>query len=201
MAKATEIKPKNPRYRGSKISEDKLRHIVRSFAADKTAKEAATTAKVSKPTAENIYRRLRERLVEHPIARFDLDPTPPPDTRAVINRQAQGVSPAQMPSHVIALLTGILNAQHFQGFERLSAGNPDHVKRAVALMKMKANSKRRYNIYEELALRPGETATQTRPFDPLDYEPTSGILVNEIKADPHDAHFRYIWKLLLKHPL
>lgn len=152
-------------------------------------------------TVEAIYRRLRDRLAEHLIVQFDLGPMPPRDTIAVINRQTQGTAPQQLPLHEIALITSILNAQHFVGFERLSAANPDHVKRAAAMMKMKANGKRRYNIYEELAPQAGDTAPRTRPFDPLEYGDTSAILVNEMKADPHDAHFRYIWKLLLKHPL
>lgn len=201
MAKAAETKAKNRRYRNAKISEYRLRRVVECFARDMAASEAAMNTKLSRPTVEAIYRRLRQRLADHPIVRFDLGPTPPPDTRAVINRQSQGVSSGQRPLHEIALLTRILNAQNLSGFERLSAGNPDHVKRAVALMKMKANGQRRYNVYEELARQPGEGTSRTRPFDPLEYEPTSAILINEMKADPHEAHFRYIWKLLLDHPL
>lgn len=201
MAQALARKPKNRRYRNAKISEHRLRRVVECFARDMTASDAATATKLSKPSVETIYRRLRERMSEHPIVRLIPGPTPSPAMRTVVNRKAAGVVEADHPLHEMAMITRILNAQHFAGFEELSAANPDHVAKAVRLMKMKANGSPRYNIYERLAAMPGDTAPRTQPFDPLTYEPSSAILVNEMKADPYAAHFRYLWTLLLKHPL
>ena len=201
MAQAPPPKAKNRRYRGAKISEYRLRRVVECFARDMSAKDAAEATKLSKPSVEAIYRRLRERLSEHPIVRLIPGPEPSPAMRAIVNRKTQGVAEADHPLHEMATLTRILNAQHFAGFEALSAADPEHVAKAVRLMKMKANGNRRYNIFERFTPQPGDTAPRTRPFDPLRFEATSTILVNEMKADPHAAHFQYIWKLLLKHPL
>lgn len=60
---------------------------------------------------------------------------------------------------------------------------------------------RRYKVIERFKPTPDETTPQTRPFAPLDYETTSTILINEIKLDRHEGFFRYLWGLLLRHPL
>lgn len=202
MAQASAGKAKNRRYRGAKISEYKLRQVVTCFAKDMTAKDAAEATKLSKPSVEAIYRKLRERLSEHPIVRLIPSAEPSPAMRAIVNRKTGGVPEAAHPLHEMAMITRILNAQHFSGFEELSAANPDDVAKATRLMRMKfSDGRRRYNIYERLKPEPGEASPRTRPFDPMAYEATSAILVNEMKADPHEAHFQYIWKTLLRYPI
>ena len=201
MAKAPETEQKNRRYRNAKISERILRGVVLCFAQEMSAKATAAKKRLSQPTVESIFRKLRQRVAEYPMVRLIPNPDEPTPARFIFNRQHRGVAKQDIPFHEMDVLTRILNAQNFSGFERLSASNPDHVKRAIALMKMKANGHPRYNIYEELAAQPGDTSPRTRAFDPLEYKPTSAILVNEMKADPHHAYFVYLWKLLLDHPL
>lgn len=201
MAKAPETKQKNRRYRKAKISEYRLRRVVEAFARELSAKETAAQTRLSETSVEAIFRKLRQRITEYPMVHLVPNPDEPPPARFIFNGQHRGVATQDIPFHEMDVITRILNAQNFSGFERLSAASPDHVKRAIALMKMKANGHRRYNIYEELAPQPGDTSPQTRPFDPLEYEPTSAILVNEMKSDPQQAYFVYLWKLLLDHPL
>lgn len=201
MAQVPASKAKSRRYRGAKISEHRLKRVVECFARDMNAKDAAEATRLSRPSVEAIYRRLRERLSQHPIVNLISSAEPSPAMRTIVNRKSQGVAEADHRLHEMAVLTRILNAQHFDGFEELSAADPEHVAKAVRLMKMKVNGRPRYHLHERLAARPGDTTLRTRPFDPLSLEPTSAILVNEVKADPHEAHFRYIWKLLLDHPL
>lgn len=189
MTKAPETKQKNRRYRNAKISEYRLRRVVEAFARESSAKDTAATTRLSETSIEAIFRKLRQRVTDYPMVRLIPNPDEPPPARFIFNRQHRGVAEQDIPFHEMDVITRILNAQNFSGFERLSAANPDHVKRAIALMKMKANGHRRYNIYEELAPQPGDGEPKTRAFDPLDYEPTSAILVNEMKADPQQAYF------------
>lgn len=202
MPQASRKKPKNRRYRGAKISEYRLRRVVHCFARDMTAKDAAIETKLSRPTVESIYWRLRERLSEHPLVRLIPSGEPSPAMRMIVNRKTAGVTEAAHPLHEMAILTRILNEQHFAGFEELSAANPDHVAKATRLMRIKFNDGRhRYHIHERLKPEQGEPSPCTRPFNPLSFDPSSSIIVNEVRVDPYQAHFEYIWRLLLKHPL
>ena len=66
---------------------------------------------------------------------------------------------------------------------------------------MRVNKMRRYAIIERKTLRPGEKEPQLIPFDPLASDETSTLPVNERMIEPHTAFFRYLWGLLLRHPL
>lgn len=198
------VSQKNRRYRNAKISEYKLRRVVECFARNMTAKDAAQATRLSPDTINAIYLRLRERLADYGfINRRNLvrapDSTPPDLGKHVADHR--GVKAAHHELHEFEVINRIMAVQQFSGFEELSASNPAHVKRAIRLHGLKQNGIRRYSIIEKMALKPGQAEPDVRPFASFDFERTSTLLVNEKKIDPQTAFFRFLWKLLLDHPL
>lgn len=194
-------KQKNRRFRNSKISEYRLRRVVECFAKDMTVADTARETKLAKPTIDAIFMRLRERLLKHGLVSYDFKPGEPHPARFIFNRKHRGVPEKYHDLYSAELVNRILCAQQLQGFEELSASNPAHVKKATKLQALRQNGVRRYNVLERLKPAESETEPKTVPFSPLDYREDSTILINERKLDPRTAFFRYLWDLLLRHPL
>ena len=178
-----------------------LRRVVECFAKDMTAKDTAIATKLSEPSIEAIFHRLREQMRDHGMFAFQNNPDEPQPARFVFNRKHRGVPEKDHPLHAIELIHRVLSAQNLKGFEELSASNPAHVKRATRLHGIRQNGMRRYAVLEKLKPKVEQTEGETRPFAPLDFEEDSTILINERKLDPHMAFFRYLWGLLLRHPI
>ncbi len=195
---------KNRRYRNAKISEYKLRRVVECFARNMTAKDASTATRLSEPTVNAIYMRLRERLAEHGfINRHNLTRAPgaePPDLNQHMSDR-RGIKVSHHELFEFEAINRIMAAQQFSGFEELSASNPAHVKRAIRLHGLKQDGIRRYAVIEQLKPQAGDTEPNVRPFAPFDYEVSSTLLINERKLDSQTAFFRFIWKIILDHPL
>ena len=193
---------KNRRYRNAKISEYMLRRVVECFARDMTVKDTAAATKLARPTIEAIFMRLRERMLHHGKVRFDLDPNQPQPAQAVFDRKHRGVPQKSQILYTAEFVHRVLCAQRLTGFKELSAANPEHVKEAIRLHAHRGkNGFRQYVVLEKLKTASGETEPKTRPFAPLDFEESSTILINERKLDAHEGFFRYLWGLLLRHPL
>lgn len=195
-----DTKQKNRRYRSAKISEYRLRRVVECFARDMTVKDTAETTRLSRPSIDAIFMRLRERMLHHGLVRFNLPDAPSP-AQAVFDRKHRGVPEKSHPLYTAEFVHRVLCAQRLDGFEELSAVNPDHIKRATRLHAHRQNGMRRYVVIEKLQPTPEKPEGWTRPFAPLLFEPTSSILINERKLDAHAGFFRYLWGLLLRHPL
>ena len=83
---------------------------------------------------------------------------------------------------------------------RFAANNPKHMEELKKYINYnKMNEK--YEIFELRAKRDSPSGYETLSFDPYDYASSSTILVNEKNIAPSDVFFRYVWALLLKHPL
>lgn len=196
------IRQKNRRYRNAKISEYRLRKIVEGFARNQTVIETAAQAKLSRQSVDDIFMRLRERMRDHGLVKFDFEASDEPHpVRFVVNQTHRGSPERHHDLHAVELIHRALTAHNLKGFEELSASNPSHVKRAIRLHLTRPGGYRRYAVIEQQALKPGETEPKRIPFDPLDFEETSTILINDRRPDPNEAFFRYLWDLLLRHPL
>ena len=195
-------KPKNRRYRNSKLSEYRLRRVVECFARDMTAAETVNATKLSAPTINLIFHRLRERMRDHGlfVPQFGGEPHP---LAAVFNPKHRGVPEHLHDLHAIERIHRVLCAQHLKGFERLRASDPQNVEKAMRLLRFDGMQPvRRYRIWEVLRQTEGATgALETRAFDPRYIREDSDILINEVHASPQGAFFAYLWGLLLRHPL
>ena len=193
---------KNRRYRNSKISEYRLRRLVECFARDMTVKDTAAATRLSRQAVDAIFMRLRQRMFDHGLVKFDFaNSDEPQPARYVFNPKHRGVPERHHPLYAAEFLHRVLTAQNLKGFDELSAANPAHVKKAIRLSRLRQNGMRRYAVIERQTLKSGETEPKLIPFDPLDYEESSTILINERMLDPQTAFFRYLWSLLLRHPL
>lgn len=202
MAQSSVKKQKNRRYRNAKISEYRLRRVVDCFAKNMTVKATADATKLSRQSVDDIFHRLRERMFHHGLVRFDFkDNAEPHPVRYVVNQTHRGAPERHHDFHAAELIHRALTAQNLKGFEELSAANPAHVKKAIRLHLTRPGGYRRYAVIEQQTLKPGETEPLRIPFDPLDFEETSTLLINDRKPDPAEAFFRYLWGLLLRHPL
>lgn len=194
---------KNRRYRNSKLSEHRLRRVVECFARDMTAAETVKATRLSAPTINLIFHRLREQMRDYGLFASKFDDEAPHPLAAIFNPKHRGVPEHLHDLHAIERLHRILCAQHFKGFGRLPSSDPKNVEKAIRLLHFDAQqSVKRYQIWE--ALRPAEGdvgAPQTRLFDPLHFRQDSDILINELHASPQDAFFTYLWALLLRHSI
>ena len=193
---------KNRRYRNAKISEHRLRRVVECFAHNKTAGETVKATKLSAPTVNLIFHRLREQMRDHGlfVPKFDGGPHP---ARVIFDRKHRGVPEHLHDLHAIEAIHRVLCAQHLKGFERLPASDPANVEKAARLLRFDSGqSVKRYKIWEVLKTEAGEAgAPKTRPFDPRHIREDSDILINELHASPEGAFLAYLWILLLKHPI
>ena len=194
---------KNRRYRNAKISEHRLRRVVDCFARNMTAKASAEATKLSQPTIEGIFHRLREKLRDHGRTQFNFAPGTNHPARHIFNKTYRGTPEELQELFAIETITRILFAQNFRGFERLDASVPANVEKARRLIAYNNSHKAvRYRVWEELNEAPLETgAKPTRPFNPHSFRTDSAILINEVHASPEDAFFAWLWKMLLHHPL
>lgn len=194
---------KNRRYRNAKISEHRLRRVVECFARDMTAAETVKATKLSTPTVNLIFHRLRERMRDHGLFVPKFDDGAPHPLAVVFNPKHRGVPEHQHDVHAIERIHRILCAQHLKGFERLPASDPKNVEKANRLFRLESQrAAKRYNILEALKRADGSTcAPQTRPFDPSSIDLKSDILINEVHARPTSEFFSYLWNLIRKFPL
>lgn len=192
---------KNRRYRNAKISEYRLRRVIECFARNLTVKDTAAATRLSPQAVDAIFMRLRERMFHHGLVKFDLPKDQPSAAQVIFDRKHRGVPEKSHPFYTAEFVHRVLCEQNLPGFEELSAANPAHVKKATRLHGLRQNGMRRYVVIERFKPQPGETEPKIRPFAPLDFEEDSTILINERKLDPHTAFFRYLWGLLLRHPL
>jgi hypothetical protein len=194
-------KPKNRRYRNAKISEYKLRRVVECFARDMTAKDTAAATKLTPQAVDAIFMRLRERMFTNGLVKFDLPEGEPSAAQVIFDKKHRGVPDKSHPYYTVEFVHRVLKAQRLTGFEELDAGNPEHVKKATRLHAARRNGFRQYVVLERLKPTPEKPDGETVPFSPLDYREDSTILINERALDAHDNFFRYLWGLLLRHPL
>lgn len=195
-------KAKNRRYRNSKLSEHRLRRVVECFASDMTAAETVKATRLSAPTVNLIFHRLRERMRDHGlfVPQFGDEPHP---LAEVFNAKHRGLPKRLHDLYAIERIHRVLCAQHLKGFERLPASDPASIEKAIRLLRFDAKQPaRRYLIWEAFRRAEGDTgAPETRPFDARHIGKDSDILINELHASPEEAFFAYIWCLLLRHPL
>jgi len=195
-----EKKQKNRRYRGAKISEYRLRKLVICFAKGLSIKDAAATCNFSEPTVRDIYMRLRQHLFDHGFMRVSRrDDQSNMPARAIFARKHRGVPQKYAHLFESEVLHRIYFTKNGHSVRRFSAKRPDDMK---ALQKFINYNK--LNPKYELIEIVGKTETGsliTRPFDPADYKDTSVIVVNEINMQPYEIFFRYLWGMLLQHPL
>lgn len=202
-----DTKAKNRRYRNAKISEHRFRRVVECYARNMTAKAAAQATRLSEPSVEKIYSRLRERLLTSGVVRFNFAPGAEHPARFIFNRQYRGAPASQQDALAAEVITRVLFAQHFAGFERLSASDPKAIARAKRLLaynhhQIAKGGKRRYRVFEELKGQVDANGSPlTRPFDPELLKQDGAILINELHASPADALFTWLWRALLKNPL
>ena len=193
---------KNRRYRHSKISEHRLRRVVECFAHNLTAAETVNATKLSAPTVNLIFHRLREQMRDHGlfVAQFDGDLHP---LKVVFDRKHRGVPEHLHDLHAIEAIHRVLCAQHLKGFERLPASDPANVEKAARLLRFDSGQTvKRYKIWEALRSEAGHAGPpKTKPFDPRHIREDSDILINELHSSPDEAFFAYLWSLLLKYPL
>lgn len=193
---------KNRRYRNAKISEYRLRRVVECFSHDKTVAETVASTRLSAPSINLIFRRLREQMRDYGlfVPQFDGQPH---SMKVIFNQKHRGIPAHLHDLHAIEQLHRILCAQHLKGFMRLPASNPKNVEKAIRLMRFdEPQPVKRYRIWEALKEVEGNTdAPATRPFDPRHVRKDSDILVNEQHTSPDDAFFAYLWALLLRHPI
>lgn len=172
------------------------------FARNRTAAETVKATKLSAPTVNLIFHRLREQMRDHGlfVAQFDGSPHP---AKVLFDRKHRGVPEHLHDLHAIEAIHRILCAQHLKGFERLPASDPANVAKAAKLLRFDSGQAvKRYKIWEALKPEAGDAGPpKTRPFDPRHVRADSDILINELHASPQEAFFAYLWGLLLKHPL
>lgn len=192
---------KNRRYRGAKISEYRLRRVVECFAKEMPVTAAAKATGISRQSIDVIYMRIRERLFHHGLVQFNFSSNEPHPVRYRVNVRQKGAPERFHHLYAAELIHRGLTAHNLKTFEELSASNPKHVKRAIKLYSIKVNGLRRYAVFEKMKAKDGEAQPNVRPFAPFDYEESSTLLINERMIEPHTAFFRYLWGLLLRHPL
>lgn len=194
---------KNRRYRNAKISEHRLRRVVDCFARDLTAAATVQETKLSAPTVNLIFQRLRERMRDHGLLIPNFQGQAHP-LAAVFNPKHHGVPVHLHDLHAIERIHRVLCAQHLKGFERLPASDQRNIDKAVRLLKLDASQAgpKRYQIWEAFKQVNEATGTPvTRPFDPRHVRSDSDILINERHLSRQAAFFAYLWQLLLRHPL
>ena len=173
------------------------------FARDMTAAETVKATKLSAPTVNLIFHRLRERMRDHGLFIPQFGGGEEHPLKEVFNPKHRGVPEHLHDLHAIERIHRILCAQHLKGFERLPASDPKNVEKAIRLLRFDGmQPKRRYQIWEAFRQAEGDTgAPETRPFDPRHIRKDSDILINELHASPQEAFFVYLWKLLLENPI
>jgi len=167
-----------------------------------TVRDTSKATKLSRQAVDSIFMRLRQIMFDHGLVKFDFSNVDEPHpARFVFNPKHRGVPERHHDLYAAELVHRVLTAQNLRSFEELSASNPAHVKKAIRLHKIRQNGMRRFAVIEQQTLKPGETEPKRIPFDPLDFEESSTLLINEHRLDRHTAFFRYLWGLLLRYPL
>ncbi|MFY9294268.1 MAG: hypothetical protein WAP03_26830 [Methylorubrum rhodinum] len=187
---------KNRRYRNAKISEHRLRRVVECFARDMTAAETVKATRLSAPTVNLIFHRLRERMRDHGLFVPKFDDGEPHPLAVVFNPKHRGVPEHLHDLHAIERIHRILCAQHLKGFERLLVSDPNNVERATRLLRSESRkSTKRYQVWELFKQDDGYMNTpNTKLFNPNDIRVDSFIIINELHTNPQDAFFAYLWK-------
>ncbi|HAQ34935.1 MAG: hypothetical protein CMF74_10000 [Maricaulis sp.] len=192
---------KNRRCRDAKISEYKLEKLVRSFAENLTVKDTAERTGLSEPTVRRRFMELRQTIFDHGFLRVqsrDSDQTP---ARYIFDRKHRGSPERYKHLYEAETLHRIFATKNIRAVQRFKASDAKAMEKIKRLVGYNA-TRDKYDIIEMLERgEPDDAQKETRPFDPADYEDSSTIIVNERNLDPADAFFRWLWGLLLKHPL
>jgi len=192
---------KNRRARGAKFSEYRLKKLVTAFARDLTAKDTAAQTGFSEPTVRKHFMTIRQRIYDHGFMRVNKRDGTHMPARWVFAKKHRGVPEKYAHLYEAEFLHRVFATKKMQSVRRLSPTNPQDMKTVRSLVRYnKATSK--YDIievFDEKTLKAG--AAKSRPYDPSDCKTTSTIVINERNLNPHEAFFRFIWALLLKHPL
>jgi hypothetical protein len=194
---------KNRRYRNAKISEHRLSRVVRCFAVGKSAKDTATITRLSEPSVEALFMKLREKLLTNGGFLF---PDPPPvdelpAAAAIYNKTYRGVPGDHTRLFEAETIYRIVMSRNYRRVLRLDAAKAADRAKAERLY-LSDPSGKRYRFFELLSPGAGEADPKnTRAYVPGNTRPTSVILVNELQREPGQAFFQFIWQLLLKSPL
>jgi len=202
MAKqTTDSKQKNRRSRNAKISEYKLKKLVTCFAKDMTVKDTIAATKLSEPTVRDYFMDIRRRIHDHgfmpPIKRSGDNKMP---ARIVFQKKHRGVPEKYAHHYEAEFLHRVFTSRNLKTVHKFAASDEAELKKVQKFIRYN-KLEDKYNIIEMLKPAESGKAAKKREFDPVDYERTSTILINERKVDPHEAFFRFIWALLLKYPL
>lgn len=198
---------KNRRSRDAKISEYKLKRLVKFFAHNKTAQETAKLIRLSEPTVRHRYMQLRQLLFDHGPMRVDINnvegrPAKDRPAKYIFDRQYRGVKEKYAHLYEIEILNRIFVTKNIKAVKRFVAGNERHMQRVKKYVDYN-RLHNKYDIIEELYDDSGKRLSERerRPFDILEYRENSHILINEHNISPEDSFFYVLWGLLLKHPL
>jgi len=195
-----ESKQKNRRSLNAKFSEYRLKKLVLCFAQDLTVKETVATTKMSEPTVRAHFMMIRQRIYDHGFMRVNRRSENKMPARIIFQKKHRGVPEKYAHLYEVEFLHRVLTSRNTKTVHKFDAGNDAElakVRKFINYNKLED----KYNIVELLKVDAKGAGTTQRPFDPMDFERSSTILINERKVDPHDSFFRFIWALLLKHPL
>ena len=144
---------------------------------------------------------LRQTIYDHGFLRVtvrDSDQTP---ARYIFDRKHRGSPERYKHLYEAETLHRIFATKNIRAVQRFKASDPKAIERVKALARYNTTHDK-YDIIEMLERGEADDGQkETRPFDLTDYEASSTIIVNERNLDPSEAFFRWLWGLLLKHPL
>ncbi|MBN9890161.1 hypothetical protein [Salipiger abyssi] len=178
-----------------------MQKLVRAFAEDKTVKQAAQETGFSEVTARNVFMKLREHLYRYGFMRLPPIPGRAMPARIVFAKKHRGVPEKYAHLYETEFLHRVYFTKNGRAVKRFSARDPKAIPRVKKLLEYNKVTEK-YDVIEQLERLDPETGQrETRPFDPIDFETSSTIIVNELNLEPSEAFFRYLWGLLLKIPL
>ena len=190
---------KNRRYRNAKISEYRLKRLVECFAQDLTVKDTAARTRISEPSVRHIFMRLRQHLFDYGFMRVQKRGDGPMPARIIFAKKHRGVPEKFAELFECELLHRVYFTKNGRSVRRFAASNAEDMKALKKFVNYNTLNPK-YEIIELLKEGKGGPS-ETRPFDPMDYQSSSVIVINELNIQPHTVFFRYIWASLLKHPL
>lgn len=163
-------------------------------------KDTADATRFSHPTVRSIFAQLRQHLFDYGFMRVQrrTSDTKMP-ARAIFARKHRGVPEKFAHLFECEVLHRIYFTKNGRAVRRFVASNPQDIAKVQKFLNYN-KLRPKYDIVELLGKKPDGTLA-SRPFDPMDYRSTSTIIINERNVQPHEVFFRYLWKLLLKHPL
>lgn len=163
-------------------------------------KDTADATRFSHPTVRDIFMRLRQHLFDYGFMRVHhRESEGPMPARAIFARKHRGVPEKYAHLFECEILHRIYFTKNGRAVQRFAASKPEDMKKVRTFLNYN-RLEPKYDIIELLGRKP-DGSIVSRPFDPADYKSTSTIIINERNIQPHDMLFRYLWAMLLKHPL